>query len=156
MCSKSFLCFSVLHFFFTISPILLTSSTFLFVIAQTLAQKKCQRDHHTCVFQCRLVALAGDTRLYIFLIGVEWLFMFLASSKGLRAFSRLRMDSTPEVLSSLSIHFCHFTKPCAQLQAIMQFLQATSLLFLISCLFMWHYASSLSHYIKLSVLLAHY
>ena len=87
MCPRSFL-FS-LQQFFKISPILLTSSTFLFVIAQTFAQNKCLRDCDTCIFYCHMTALAGDTRLRIFLMEVEWLFLFLASSKGLRAFNWL-------------------------------------------------------------------
>ena len=40
-----------------------------------------------------VAALTGDTRPCFFLMEVEWLCLFLSSSKGLRAFSHLRMDS---------------------------------------------------------------
>ena len=77
---------------------MLTSSTFLSVIAQTLAQKKCQHDRDMCIFYHHMaaltkplitqalscieeemslgmrLALAGDTRLCVFFMEVEWLF----------------------------------------------------------------------------------
>ena len=57
---------------------------------------------------------AGDTKICVFLIAIEWFLLgFIGEFGAPLGFNWLRMDAALEVVSPLSIRSYHFTSPCA-------------------------------------------